>query len=70
MISLTNINVDKQYSDIFRANDIDSEVLMSGYLTMGEMKSSLGIQSLGHRVKLILAIDALKATSEGTVEYR
>ncbi len=41
---------------------------MSGYLTMGEMKSSLGIRSLGHRVKLIQAIDALKTTSEGTDE--
>jgi len=69
MIQLTNLFInthDQQYSEIFRANDIDSEVLMSGYLTMGEMKSSLGIQPLGHRVKILQAIESMKAhTSEG-----
>ena len=57
---------DQQYSEIFRANDIDAKMLMSGYFTMGEMKSSLGIQSLGHRVKILQAIESMKAhTSEG-----
>ena len=42
-----------QYAEIFRANDIDSEVL--GRLTNDDLKD-IGVASLGHRKKLLRVI--------------
>ena len=47
-----------QYAEIFRANDIDSELL--GGLTNDDLKE-LGVASIGHRKKLLKAIAALTA---------
>ena len=47
-----------QYADLFRANDIDAEVLRG--MTVEDLKE-LGVSSFGHRKKLISAIAALKA---------
>src|SRR5262249_39502335 len=45
-----------QYAEIFRANDIDGELL--GRLTNDDLKD-IGVASLGHRKKLLEAIAAL-----------
>ena len=50
-----------QYAEIFRANDIDIELL--GRLTNDDLKD-LGVASLGHRKKLLEAIAALVAVPE------
>src|SRR5262245_65951111 len=47
-----------QYAEIFRANDIDGELL--GQLTNDDLKD-IGVASLGHRKKLLKAIAALTA---------
>ena len=48
-----------QYAEIFRANDIDGELL--GRLTNNDLKD-IGVASFGHRKKLLEAIAALVAT--------
>ncbi|HEU0038153.1 MAG TPA: adenylate/guanylate cyclase domain-containing protein, partial [Verrucomicrobiae bacterium] len=50
-----------QYAEIFRANDIDDELL--GRLTNDDLKD-IGVASLGHRMKLLKAIAALTAAPE------
>jgi hypothetical protein len=50
-----------QYAEIFRANDIDSELL--GRLTNDDLKD-IGVASFGHRKKLLEAIAALTAAPE------
>jgi hypothetical protein len=50
-----------QYAEIFRANDIDGELL--GRLTNDDLKD-IGVASLGHRMKLLKAIAALTAAPE------
>ena len=45
-----------QYAELFRANDIDSEML--GRLTNDDLKD-IGVASLGHRKKLLEAIPQL-----------
>src|SRR5262249_60950357 len=50
-----------QYAEIFRANDIDDELL--GRLTNDDLKD-IGVASLGHRKKLLEAIAALTAAPE------
>jgi class 3 adenylate cyclase/predicted ATPase len=50
-----------QYAEIFRANDIDSELL--GRLTNDDLKD-IGVASFGHRKKLLEAIAALTAVPE------
>ena len=45
-----------QYAEIFRANDIDGELL--GRLTNDDLKD-IGVAALGHRKKLLEAIAAL-----------
>src|SRR5262249_15592448 len=50
-----------QYAEIFRANDIDGELL--GRLTNDDLKD-IGVASLGHRKKLLEAIAALTAAPE------
>ena len=50
-----------QYAEIFRANDIDGELL--GRLTNDDLKD-IGVASLGHRKKLLEAIAALVAAPE------
>jgi len=50
-----------QYAEIFRANDIDGELL--GRLTNDDLKD-IGVASLGHRKKLLKAIAALTAAPE------
>ena len=50
-----------QYAEIFRANDIDGELL--GQLTNDDLKD-IGVASVGHRKKLLKAIAALTATPE------
>jgi class 3 adenylate cyclase/predicted ATPase len=50
-----------QYAEIFRANDIDSELL--GQLTNDDLKD-IGVAALGHRKKLLKAIAALTAAPE------
>ena len=50
-----------QYAEIFRANDIDGELL--GRLTNGDLKD-IGVASFGHRKKLLEAIAALVAAPE------
>src|SRR5215472_4059207 len=50
-----------QYAEIFRANDIDGELL--GQLTNDDLKD-IGVASLGHRKKLLKAIAALTAAPE------
>jgi SAM domain (Sterile alpha motif) len=50
-----------QYAEIFRANDIDGELL--GRLTNDDLKD-IGVLSLGHRKKLLKAIAALTAAPE------
>jgi class 3 adenylate cyclase len=47
-----------QYAEIFRANDIDGELL--GRLTNDDLKD-IGVASFGHRKKLLEAISALVA---------
>ena len=51
-----------QYAQIFRANDIDGELL--GRLTNDDLKD-IGVASFGHRKKLLEAIAALVAAPEG-----
>ena len=53
----------EQYEPLFRANDIDAEVLPS--LTAEDL-ISIGITSVGHRRKLLDAAAALKAEREPT----
>jgi class 3 adenylate cyclase/tetratricopeptide (TPR) repeat protein/ABC-type transport system involved in cytochrome c biogenesis ATPase subunit len=48
-----------QYADLFRANDIEGELL--GRLTGDDLRE-LGVASLGHRKRLLEAIAALTAT--------
>ena len=50
-----------QYAEIFRANDIDGELL--GRLTNDDLKD-IGVASFGHRKKLLEAIAALTAAPE------
>jgi class 3 adenylate cyclase/tetratricopeptide (TPR) repeat protein len=50
-----------QYAEMFRANDIDIELL--GRLTNDDLKE-LGVASFGHRKKLLEAIAALAAVPE------
>src|SRR5712671_7286130 len=50
-----------QYVEMFRANDIDIELL--GRLTNDDLKD-IGVVSLGHRKKLLEAIAALAAAPE------
>ena len=50
-----------QYAEIFRANDIDGELLSR--LTNGDLKD-IGVASLGHRKKLLEAIAALAAAPD------
>ena len=50
-----------QYAEMFRANDIDIELL--GRLTSDDLKE-IGVVSLGHRKKLLDAIAALVAAPE------
>ncbi len=50
-----------QYTEIFRANDLDIEML--GRLTNDDLKD-MGVVSLGHRKKLLEAIAALVAAPE------
>jgi len=50
-----------QYADMFRANDIDMELL--GRLTNDDLKD-IGVASFGHRKKLLEAIAALFAAPE------
>jgi class 3 adenylate cyclase len=50
-----------QYAEMFRANDIDIELL--GRLTSDDLKG-IGVVSLGHRKKLLEAIAALAAAPE------
>ncbi|MFL6832529.1 MAG: AAA family ATPase [Xanthobacteraceae bacterium] len=50
-----------QYAEIFRANDIDGELL--GRLTNDDLKD-IGVASFGHRKKLLEAIAALTAVPE------
>jgi hypothetical protein len=45
-----------QYTEVFRANDIDIELL--GRLTNDDLRD-IGVVSLGHRKKLLEAIAAL-----------
>jgi class 3 adenylate cyclase len=52
-----------QYAEIFRANDIDGELL--GRLTNDDLKD-IGIASFGHRKKLLEAIAALVASPEAS----
>ena len=47
-----------QYAEMFRANDIDIELL--GRLTNDDLKD-IGVVSFGHRKKLLEAIAALAA---------
>ena len=57
---LRRIGLD-QYAEIFRANDIDRELL--GRLTNDDLKD-IGVASFGHRKKLLEAMAALVAASE------
>ena len=57
---LRGIGLD-QYAEIFRANDIDIELL--GRLTSDDLQD-MGVVSLGHRKKLLEAIAALVAAHE------
>ena len=50
-----------QYTELFRANDIDGELL--GRLTSDDLKE-IGVASLGHRKQLMEAIAALGAVAE------
>jgi len=50
-----------QYAEMFRANDIDIELL--GRLTNDDLKD-IGVVSFGHRKKLLEAIAALAAAPE------
>ena len=50
-----------QYAELFRANDIDGELL--GRLTSDDLKE-IGVASLGHRKQLLEAIAALGAVAE------
>ena len=50
-----------QYAEIFRANDVDGELL--GRLTNDDLKD-IGVASFGHRKKLLEAIAALVAPPE------
>ena len=50
-----------QYAEMFRANDIDIELL--GRLTNDDLKD-IGVASFGHRKKLLEAIAALAAAPE------
>ena len=52
-----------QYAEIFRANDIDVELL--GRLTNDDLKD-IGVVSFGHRKKLLEAIAALVAAPEAS----
>ena len=48
-----------QYAEIFRANDIDGELL--GRLTSDDLKE-IGVASFGHRKKLLEAIAEVAGT--------
>ena len=52
-----------QYAEIFRANDIDGELL--GRLTNDDLKD-IGVVLFGHRKKLLEAIAALVAAPEAS----
>jgi len=56
-----------QYGEIFRANDIDGELL--GRLTNDDLKD-IGVASLGHRKKLLEAIAALAAAPDAAPATR
>ena len=51
-----------QYAEVFQRNDIGPDLLQS--LTDQDLRD-LGVQSLGHRKKLLKAIEALRGT--GTI---
>ena len=55
-----------QYAEIFRANDINGELL--GRLTNDDLKD-IGVASFGHRKKLLEAIAALVAAPEAPLRY-
>ena len=57
----------EQYEAAFRENDIDETVLPS--LTHENLKE-LGVASLGHRVKLLDAIAALRNNASGNAPLR
>src|SRR6476659_8598574 len=52
-----------QYAELFRANDIDGELL--GRLTSDDLKE-IGVASLGHRKQLLEAMAALGAVTEAS----
>jgi hypothetical protein len=52
-----------KYEAVFRENDIDETVLPS---LREEHLKQLGVASLGHRVKLLDAIAALRTDANGT----
>ena len=54
----------EQYADEFEANDIDFETLLE---LSNEDLRELGVQALGHRKKLLKAIEQLDAPPESTV---
>ena len=56
-----------QYADLFRANDIDGDLLAG--LTGDDLKD-IGIVSLGHRKKLLEAIAALAAAPAASQRAR
>ena len=56
-----------QYAEMFRANDIDGELL--GRLTNDDLKD-LGVTSFGHRKRLLEAIAALVAVPEAATELK
>ena len=56
----------QQYEQAFRDNDIEAETLPQ--LTADDLVA-LGITSIGHRRKLLAAIDALRANSDTTATW-
>jgi class 3 adenylate cyclase/predicted ATPase len=55
----------ERYAQAFRDNEIDPDILPT--LTAGDL-SDLGVTVVGHRRKLLNAIDALAARDEGSLE--
>jgi hypothetical protein len=56
-----------QYAEMFRANDIDGEML--GRLTNDDLKD-IGVASFGHRKKLLEAIAALVAAPDHAIRRK
>ena len=57
-IWLNNIVLLPEYSDIFKNNDINGEMLLN--LDRNELQNHLGIQSYGHIYKILKEIKRLK----------